>query len=83
LEDSTFDKIANKSQNRSGNTIIFRKLMMYAAVSLIISVFAFIIYRSNVLDNDHIAIEDLTPGNNKALITLSDGRVIELSEEQE
>jgi ferric-dicitrate binding protein FerR (iron transport regulator) len=83
LEDSTFDKIANKSQNRSGNTIIFRKLMMYAAVSLIISVFAFIIYRSNVLDNDHIAIEDLTPGTNKALITLSDGRVIELSEEQE
>src|SRR5690606_41877883 len=68
---------------RSSDLIVFRKLMLYAAAILVISAFTFIIYRTNVSDNGHIEIQDLTPGTNRALITLSDGSVIELSEVQE
>src|SRR5690606_17030527 len=85
LEARTLYKIAKdgQSQSSNANAIVFRKLMLYAAAILVISAFTFIIYRTNVSDNGHIEIQDLTPGTNRALITLSDGSVIELSEVQE
>ncbi|HMR17778.1 MAG TPA: FecR domain-containing protein [Sphingobacterium sp.] len=84
LEAKTLHKIhTNPNWNQTPSTLIFRRLLSYAAVLLIISTFAFLFYRSQLSDEPQLEIHDLTPGTNRALITLADGSVIELREDQE
>lgn len=84
LASKTLHKIhAAKERNLTHRISVFRKLLPYAAVLLVISAFVFMLYRSHIPDGHQAKVHDLTPGTNKALITLSDGSVIELRQDQE
>lgn len=83
LEAKILDKISNDRPPKTNSVRAFRKLLSYAAVLLTVVSFTFIYYRSYVAGEHPTEIQDLTPGTNKALITLSDGSVIELREDQE
>ncbi|MDM1047806.1 FecR family protein [Sphingobacterium hotanense] len=56
-----------------------------SCAALLISVLGIglILYRSQINQTKAISISDLAPGGNKAKITLADGRVIELNENQD
>ncbi len=83
LESKTLHKIHTATeQYQPYKRPVFRRFLSYAAVLLVISTFAFMFYRSYMSGDKVIEISDLTPGTNKALITLSDGSVIELREDQ-
>lgn len=84
LESQTLNKIRAKEQNKKPGTPIFRRFLSYAAMFLILSTAALVFYRINLSDRQQVEVEvqDLTPGTNKAIITLSDGRIIELREDQ-
>jgi len=79
----TAQKIANDSPITRPRMGHIRRILTYAAVFLVISALTLIVYRNHVDDLGQVVVQDLVPGSNKALITLSDGRVIELSEDQE
>lgn len=83
LERKTFEKIyaeniilLPKKQKR------YLRILPYVA-SLLIIFFAGYFYFQDGSKENTVILEDLAPGANRALITLSDGRIIELSEEQE
>lgn len=83
LETNTLKKIhTSNAQGQALRTSVFRRLLSYAAVLLAISTFAFMFYQGYMSSGAPVEVRDLTPGTNRALITLSDGSVIELSEAQ-
>lgn len=62
---------------------LYLRLLPYVA-SLLVASFIGFVYLTNVTPLvDSAALQDLEPGANRAIIALSDGRVIELSEDQE
>jgi len=84
LKSKTLYKIhADSKKSQIYRMSIFRQFLPYVAVLLTILTFIFIYYRSHVLTEHYVEIHDLAPGTNKALITLSDGSVIELSDDQD
>ena len=84
LESKTLRKIHSANEPYQPRKIYsFRRLVSYAAILLVISTFAFLVYRNHMENEKIVEVHDLTPGSNKALITLSDGSVIELREDQE
>ncbi|HLQ99245.1 MAG TPA: FecR family protein, partial [Sphingobacterium sp.] len=83
LEHKTFEKIypenvipLAKKEKR------YLRILPYVA-SLLIIFFTGYFYFQDGFKESTLILEDLAPGANRALITLSDGRIIELSEEQE
>lgn len=61
---------------------LFRRLLPYVAAVCVLSLSALWYYKWE-LKKSHVAvIEDLAPGSNRASITLSDGRVIELNQDK-
>lgn len=62
---------------------LFRRLLPYAGVFCVLLLGALLYYRSGVIAPDTTLLEDLAPGTNRASITLSDGRIIELSEDRQ
>lgn len=84
LASKTLAKIHRaKGQHETPRTPIFRRLLSYAAMLLILSTAALLFYRINISDKQQVEVRDLTPGTNKAFITLSDGSIVELREDQE
>src|SRR5690606_25624373 len=84
LKSKTLYKIhADSKKSQIYRMSIFRQLLPYVAVLLTILTFIFIYYRSHVWTEHYVEIHDLAPGTNKALITLADGSVIELSDDQD
>ncbi|NGM62382.1 FecR family protein [Sphingobacterium sp. SGG-5] len=83
LQSNTLSKIhTGDAQSSLPRRRGIRRILLYAAVLFLISTITFIIYQ-NYTSSEHIMeVQDLVPGTNKALITLSDGRVIELREDQ-
>ena len=61
---------------------MFRRLLPYAAIFCVFLLGVLLYYRLGVIGSDTSVLEDLDPGTNRASITLSDGRIIELSEDQ-
>jgi len=84
LASKTLAKIHHANeQHTTYRPSIFRRLLPYVAVLLTISTVALLFYRINVSDRHQVKVQDLTPGTNKAFITLSDGNIIELRADQE
>lgn len=61
---------------------LFHRFLPYVAAAFMVSISIFIYYRLELNKQQTALIEDLAPGTNRASITLSDGRVIELSQDQ-
>ncbi|WP_164110760.1 MULTISPECIES: FecR family protein [Sphingobacterium] len=77
LLENTLSKIHSRPK-----VILFRRLLPYVAAIFVVSLSALLYYKG-MFNNSQIAIiEDLAPGSNRASITLSDGRIIELSQDQ-
>lgn len=83
LETRTLYKISESRPKPVHRMPTFRRLFPYAAVLLAIATFTLIFYRSYVAGEHPTVVQDLTPGTNKALLTLSNSSVIELREDQE
>ncbi|MFD2553573.1 FecR family protein [Sphingobacterium tabacisoli] len=77
LLDKTFAKIHKRSK-----IMLFRKAIPYVAAVLVLSLSTLYYYSLEQDKLDIVLIEDLAPGSNRASITLADGRVIELSQDQ-
>ncbi|ERJ60902.1 FecR family protein [Sphingobacterium paucimobilis] len=61
---------------------LYRRLLPYVAAILVLSLISLVYYSLEVKKSPVMALQDLAPGTNRASITLSDGRIIELSEDQ-
>lgn len=84
LESETWKKIRSAEEpSYTHRKSTFKRLLPYAAVFLVVSTLGLIFYPGRHVDGHYAEIQDLSPGTNRALITLSDGKVIELSENQE
>jgi len=71
----------SKINKRPSKITLFRRFLPYVAV-FVLSVCALFYYKLELNRPHHVIIEDLAPGKNIASITLSDGRIIELSQDQ-
>lgn len=75
-----------RQERQSGKTIPLRRIITVAATAVLIGLVAYYIYKtSNDSQQQPIASiygEDVAPGSNKATITLSDGTVVELDQNQ-
>lgn len=84
LTEKTFEKIhAEKEIHFPEKRKSVRRFLPYAAslVLMFLGTYAYIQYQTT--ENERaFEVEDLAPGSHKALITLSDGRTIELNENQ-
>lgn len=80
LESRTFSKIFNTNKNRRKINLNF--LSVAATLCVVISI-SLLIYHYTGMSPQSYTIDDLDPGTNKARITLSDGKVIDLSADQE
>lgn len=77
LLENTLSKIHSRPK-----VTLFRRFLPYVAAIVVVSLSALLYYKG-MFNNPQIAIvEDLAPGSNRASITLSDGRIIELSQDQ-
>lgn len=82
LESKTRQKIRVHEQSRMSRRPVFLRMLPYAALLLAISTISFLFYQNYTSDGQQIEIHDLSSGTNKAFVTLSDGSVIELSQDQ-
>lgn len=81
-QDRILQNTLSKINKRPNKITLFRRFLPYVAV-FVLSVCALFYYKLEFNRPHHVIIEDLAPGKNIASITLSDGRVIELSQDQE
>lgn len=77
LLENTLSKIHQRPK-----VTLFRRLLPYVAAVCVLSLSALMYYKLELKKSHTAIIEDLAPGTNRASITLSDGRVIELSQDQ-
>lgn len=61
---------------------LYRRFLPYVAAVFVLSLVSLVYYGLEVKKSPTLALHDLAPGTNRASITLSDGRIIELSEDQ-
>lgn len=83
LEQITMQKIQEGRQQGQSKWPFYRRLLSYAAVLLLVASVSLLIYKNQHTDKQYGEIQNLDPGSNRAQITLSDGRVIELREDQD
>ncbi len=74
------ERTGGTSGRRDGWFNSFRSFLVAAAVILFAAVFAFyfITSRGQGTDAAHVAVNDIAPGTNRAVLTLADGRAIDL-----
>ncbi len=77
LRDNTLSKIHKQAKVR-----LFRRVFPYVAALCMCVLGTLLYYRSDIIKPEVTILEDLDPGTNRASITLSDGRIIELSQDQ-
>ena len=75
---ATWDKLEQRYFHAAGTRVLYRYIAAAAAV-LLIAVAALYVRRSG----EHTPVADITPGYSQATLTLSDGRMIDLSSGQD
>lgn len=81
-QDRLLQKTLSKINKKPSKITLFRRYLPYVAVFFVLSFCTFFYYKLAHQTSKDVLIEDLAPGKNMASITLSDGRVIELSQDQ-
>lgn len=83
LEEKTWAKLdATRAIDRPVRSIIWKRYLSFAALLLSVLGGALWFYQFHLSTQESTLLADLSPGKNKAQITLSDGRIIELSQDQ-
>lgn len=69
---------------RRNNRYRLRRWVSYAAVALLVVTMGYFLFEyQNKATETQLTVSEILPGGNRATLTLSDGRVVELSEAQE
>lgn len=81
------EQMADTNRLRAGNVQKLRRLVSYAAAILIVTMVGVWFYPGREQTKQHskeqVSAADIVPGGNRAMLTLADGRKIDLSEEQQ
>lgn len=85
LADATLDKIRHRDETHAPKVRRFnyRQFIPYAAALLVFFLSAILLLTPSKVETQVVYIEDLSPGKNRAQLTLADGQTISLSETQD
>lgn len=86
LERRTFSKIHETVEEQVGNGTrgsIYLRIWPYAAAVLLLFGVGLMYFNTGLFGDKVVVVSDLEPGSNRAFVTLSDGKVIELSDQKD
>lgn len=86
LERRTFSKIhetVEEQVNNASRKPVYLQVLPYAAAVLLLFGVGLMYFHTGLFEDKAVVVSDLEPGSNRAFVTLSDGKVIELSDQQE
>lgn len=86
LERRTFSKIHEAVEEQVDNGTrgsIYLRIWPYAAAVLLLFGVGLMYFNTGLFGDKAVVVSDLEPGSNRAFVTLSDGKVIELSDQKD